>query len=149
MNHSLSFPLILLSAPIPCAIDEKGSTIPFPIQIKAIPAILSGKDVMAAAQSGTGKTARFTLPMVHRLAQGSGVKSNDVRALVLVPTGELAVQVGNSIETYGKYLDLKSGVVYGGVKINSQMMKPRSGVDTLVATPGRLLDLFRKNTLKF
>ena len=145
----MSFPSLGLSAPILRAVDEKGYTTPFPIQIKAIPAILSGKDVMAAAQTGTGKTAGFTLPMLQRLAHGPRVKSNHVRALVLAPTRELAVQVADSIETYGKYLNLKSGVVYGGVKINPQMMKLRSGIDTLVATPGRLLDLFRKNALKF
>ena len=145
----MSFSSLGLSTPILRAIDEKGYTTPFPIQIKAIPAILSGKDVMAAAQTGTGKTAGFTLPMLQRLAHGPRVKSNHVRALVLAPTRELAVQVSDSIETYGKYLNLKSGVVYGGVKINPQMMKLRSGVDTLVATPGRLLDLFRKNALKF
>ena len=145
----MSFPSLGLSAPILRAISEKGYTTPFPIQIKAIPAILTGKDVMAAAQTGTGKTAGFTLPMLQRLAHGPRVKSNHIRALVLAPTRELAVQVADSIETYGKHLSLKSGVVYGGVKINPQMMKLRSGVDILVATPGRLLDLFGKNAVKF
>ncbi len=145
----MSFSSLGLSAPILRAIDEKGYATPFPIQVKAIPAILSGKDVMAAAQTGTGKTAGFTLPLLQRLARGPRVKSNHIRALVLAPTRELAVQVAESIETYGKHLSLKSGVVYGGVKINPQMMKLRSGVDILIATPGRLLDLFRKNAVKF
>ncbi len=149
IHHSMSFPPLGLSAPILRAIDEKGYSTPFPIQVKAIPAILSGKDVMAAAQTGTGKTAGFTLPLLQRLTRGPRVKSNHIRVLVLVPTRELAVQVAESIATYGKYLRLKSGVVYGGVKINPQMMKLRSGVDLLVATPGRLLDLFRQNAVKF
>jgi ATP-dependent RNA helicase RhlE len=145
----MSFSSFGLSAPILRAVNEKGYSDPFPIQMKAIPAILSGKDVMAAAQTGTGKTAGFTLPMLQRLSEGSCVKSNHVRALVLAPTRELAVQVADSIETYGKHLSLKFGVVYGGVKINPQMMKLRSGVDILVATPGRLLDLFRQNAVNF
>ncbi len=149
VNHFMSFPSLGLSAPILRALSEKGYITPFPVQIKAIPAILSGKDVMAAAQTGTGKTAGFTLPMLQRLAHGPRVKSNHIRALVLAPTRELAAQVADSIETYGKHLSLTSGVVYGGVKINPQMMKLRSGVDILVATPGRLLDLFGKNAVKF
>ena len=149
VNYFMSFSSFGLSSSILRAVKEAGYTSAFPIQVKAIPAILSGKDVMAAAQTGTGKTAGFTLPMLQILARGARVKSNHIRALVLAPTRELAVQVNDSIETYGKYLDLKSGVVYGGVKINPQMMKLRSGVDILVATPGRLLDLFRKNAVKF
>lgn len=145
----MSFPSLGLSAPLLRAINEKGYTAPFPIQIKAIPAILSGKDVVAAAQTGTGKTAGFTLPVLQRLARGPRVKPNHIRALVLVPTRELAVQVTDSIEIYGKHLIVKSGVVYGGVKINPQMMKLRSGIDILVATPGRLLDLFGKHAVKF
>ena len=128
----MSFPFLGLSAPILRALSEKGYITPFPVQIKAIPVILSGKDVMAAAQTGTGKTAGFTLPMLQRLAHGPRVKSNHIRALVLAPTRELAVQVADSIETYGKHLSLTSGVVYGGVKINPQMMKLRNGVDILV-----------------
>jgi len=145
----MSFPSLGLSKPILRAIDEKGYTTPFPIQIKAIPVILSGKDVIAAAQTGTGKTAGFTLPLLQRLAQGQPVKSNHIRALVLAPTRELAAQVGESIATYGKHLPLTSAVVYGGVKINPQMMQLRGGIDILVATPGRLLDLFRQNAVKF
>jgi len=145
----MSFSSLGLSDPILHAIDEKGYSTPSPIQIKAIPAALSGKDVMAAAQTGTGKTASFALPLLQRLASGSKVKANHIRALVLTPTRELAVQVAESIATYGKHLSLKSGVVYGGVKINPQMMKLRGGIDVLVATPGRLLDLFSRNAVKF
>ncbi|MCJ7602022.1 MAG: DEAD/DEAH box helicase [Desulfobulbaceae bacterium] len=145
----MSFSSLGLSKPILRAIDEKGYSTPSPIQIKAIPAALSGKDVMAAAQTGTGKTASFTLPLLQRLAGGAKVKANHIRALVLTPTRELAVQVAESVATYGKHLSLKSGVVYGGVKINPQMMKLRGGVDVLVATPGRLLDLFSQNAVKF
>jgi ATP-dependent RNA helicase RhlE len=131
------------------AIDEKGYSEPSPIQVKAIPAVLSGKDVMAAAQTGTGKTASFTLPLLHRLTGGPKVKANHVRVLVLVPTRELAMQVAESVATYSKYLPLKSSVVYGGVKINPQMMRLRGGVHVLVATPGRLLDLFGQNAVQF
>ena len=104
---------------------------------------------MAAAETGTGKTAGFTLPLLHRLARGAKVRPNHIRVLVLTPTRELAMQVAESVATYGKYLSLKSAVVYGGVKINPQMMKLRGGVDVLVATPGRLLDLFDRNAVKF
>ncbi len=138
-----------LSQPLLRALAEKGYTAAFPIQVKAIPAVLSGKDVMAAAETGTGKTASFTLPLLQRLTGGEKVRANHVRILVLVPTRELAVQVGESVAHYGKYLSSKSGVVYGGVKINPQMMKLRGGLDVLVATPGRLLDLFSQNAVKF
>jgi len=148
-HQPYSFSSLGLSEPLLRAIAEKGYSTPSPIQAKAIPAALSGKDVMAAAQTGTGKTAGFTLPLLQRLAGGSKVKANHIRALVLAPTRELAVQVAESVATYGKHLSLKSGVVYGGVKINPQMMKLRAGVDVLVATPGRLLDLFNQNAVKF
>lgn len=145
----MSFTSLKLIKPILRVIDEEGYSVPTPIQQKAIPAILSGKDVMAAAQTGTGKTAGFTLPLLQRLASGSKVKSNHIRALILTPTRELAVQIAESVTIYSKYLSLKSTAVFGGVKINPQMMKLRSGVDVLVATPGRLLDLFDKNAVKF
>ena len=96
---------------------------------------------MAAAQTGTGKTAGFTLPILQLLSKGQPTKSNQVRTLILTPTRELAAQVQDSVSTYGKQLPLKSAVVFGGVKINPQMQKLRGGVDILVATPGRLLDL--------
>ncbi len=138
-----------LSEPILRAIEESKYATPSPIQIEAIPAVLAGQDVMAAAETGSGKTAGFTLPLLHRLAGGSKVRSNHIRALVLVPTRELALQVAKSVASYGKHLSLKSGVIYGGVKINPQMMKLRGGIDVLVATPGRLLDLFNQNAVKF
>ena len=145
----MSFSSLGLSELILRAVDESGYTEPTPTQIETIPVVLSGKDVLAAAQTGTGKTAGFTLPLLQRLAAGPKVKANHIRALVLTPTRELAVQVAESVATYGKHLPLKSGVVYGGVKINPQMMRLRSGVDVLVATPGRLMDLFRQNAVKF
>ena len=145
----MSFSSLGLSELILRAIDESGYTEPTPIQVETIPVVLSGKDVLAAAQTGTGKTAGFTLPLLQRLAAGPKVKANHIRTLVLTPTRELAVQVAESVATYGKHLPLKSGVVYGGVKINPQMMRLRSGVDVLVATPGRLMDLFRQNAVKF
>ena len=145
----MSFSSLGLSEPILRTLEDLDYFVPTPIQIKAIPAILSGRDVMAAAQTGTGKTAGFALPLLQRLAEGPKVRSNHIRALVLTPTRELAVQVSESVATYSKYLQLKSGVVYGGVKINPQMMKLRGGLDLLVATPGRLLDLFSQNAVKF
>ena len=104
---------------------------------------------MAAAQTGTGKTAGFTLPILQLLSKGVPTKSNQVRTLILTPTRELAAQVQDSVATYGKHLPLKSAVVFGGVKINPQMKKLRGGVDILVATPGRLLDLHSLNAVKF
>ncbi len=138
-----------LAEPLLRAVEEKGYTEPSPIQAQAIPAILEGRDVMGAAQTGTGKTAGFTLPLLQRLSVGTPVKSNCVRALVLAPTRELAAQVSESVDTYGKYMNLKSVVVYGGVKINPQMQSLRKGADILVATPGRLLDLYQQNAIKF
>ena len=145
----MSFSSLGLSELILRAVDESGYTEPTPIQVETIPVVLSGKDVLAAAQTGTGKTAGFSLPLLQRLAAGPRVKANHIRTLVLTPTRELAVQVAESVATYGKHLPLKSGVVYGGVKINPQMMRLRSGIDVLVATPGRLMDLFRQNAVKF
>ncbi len=145
----MSFASLGLLAPLVRAVEEKGYTTPSPIQLEAIPAVLSGRDVMAAAQTGTGKTAGFTLPLLQRLDNGKRVSANNVRALVLTPTRELAAQVHDSVVQYGKHLPLRSAVVFGGVKINPQMMKLRRGVDILVATPGRLMDLFEQNAVKF
>ncbi len=130
-------------------IKEKGYSTPTPIQQQAIPVVLKGKDVMAAAQTGTGKTASFALPILDLLSNGDKVQSNQVRALILTPTRELAAQVAASVTLYGENLSLHSAVVFGGVKINPQMMKLRRGVDILVATPGRLLDLYQQNAVKF
>ncbi|OOZ40430.1 ATP-dependent RNA helicase RhlE [Solemya pervernicosa gill symbiont] len=137
----MSFDSLGLSAEIVRAVTENGYTEATPVQKQAIPIILAGKDIMAGAQTGTGKTAGFTLPMLQRLteeAQGKGQRP--VRALVLTPTRELAAQVHESVVTYGKHLPLRSAVIFGGVKINPQIEKLRRGVDILVATPGRLLD---------
>ncbi len=130
-----------LSQDILRSIEDKGYQTPSPVQAEAIPAVLTGKDVMAAAQTGTGKTAGFTLPILHKLQQREGVRGCPIRALVLTPTRELAAQVQESIETYGKHLSLRSLVVFGGVNIRPQIKELRKGVDILVATPGRLLDL--------
>lgn len=145
----MSFSSLGLSEPLLRAIEAKGYFAPFPVQAKVIPAILSGRDIMAAAETGTGKTAGFALPLLQRLSRGPKVRANHIRILVLTPTRELAVQVAESVALYGRHLSLKSGVVYGGVKINPQMMKLRGGLDVLVATPGRLLDLFSQNAVNF
>ncbi|PFG57787.1 ATP-dependent RNA helicase RhlE [Vibrio sp. ES.051] len=145
----MGFTSLGLSAPILKAIQEKGYDTPSPIQAQAIPAILEGKDVMAAAQTGTGKTAGFTLPILERLSNGPRVRSNQVRTLILTPTRELAAQVQESVSMYGRHLPLTSAVVFGGVKINPQMQRLRKGADVLVATPGRLMDLFNQNAVKF
>ncbi len=145
----MSFAELGLCAPILEAVAQKGYDTPSPIQQQAIPAVIQGKDVMAAAQTGTGKTAGFTLPLLERLSKGQRAGANQARALVLTPTRELAAQVGESVRDYGRNLPLSSAVVFGGVKINPQMMKLRKGVDVLVATPGRLLDLYHQNAVKF
>ena len=145
----MSFTSLGLSAPILDAIAEQGYDTPSPIQSQAIPAVLQGKDVMAAAQTGTGKTAGFTLPILELLSKGQRAQANQARTLILTPTRELAAQVEKSVETYGKNLPLRSTVVFGGVKINPQMIKLRKGVDILVATPGRLLDLYNQNAVRF
>ena len=145
----MSFESLGLSAELLRALGEQGYTTPTPIQQQAIPVILQGRDVLAAAQTGTGKTAGFTLPMLQRLAVSdpAGRRPKQPRALVLVPTRELAAQVGESVATYGRHLDLKSTVIFGGVKINPQISALRQGVDVLVATPGRLLDHVQQRTL--
>jgi ATP-dependent RNA helicase RhlE len=145
----MTFETLGLSDELLRAVRATGYTSPTPIQAQAIPAILEGKDVMGAAQTGTGKTAGFTLPLLQRLSNKPPIKSNRARALVLTPTRELAAQVQDSVSTYGKYLHLRSAVVFGGVNINPQMMKLRRGIDVLVATPGRLLDLHQQNAIRF
>jgi ATP-dependent RNA helicase RhlE len=132
------------------AVTAQGYDTPTPIQAKAIPAVLEHHDLLAAAQTGTGKTAGFTLPILQNLLESKHVvRSNQVRALVLTPTRELAAQVLESVENYSQFLDTKAACVFGGVKINPQMIKLRKGVDVLVATPGRLLDLHQQNAVKF
>ena len=130
------------------AIKEEGYTTPTPIQTKAIPVILSKKDVLAAAQTGTGKTAGFTLPLLELLNKNySKDKKSVVKALILTPTRELATQVAQSVEVYGKYLPFKSAVIFGGVGINPQKAILKKGVDIITATPGRLLDLVSQDCL--
>lgn len=145
----MGFTSLGLSAPILKAIEEKGYNTPSPIQLQAIPAVLAGKDVMAAAQTGTGKTAGFTLPILELLAKGPKVRANQVRALILTPTRELAAQIQDNVRIYGRHLPLSSAVVFGGVKINPQMQRMCKGADILVATPGRLMDLYNQNAVKF
>ncbi|MCG7897575.1 MAG: ATP-dependent RNA helicase RhlE [Candidatus Thiodiazotropha weberae] len=144
----MSFDSLGLSTDLLRAVGEQGYTEPTPIQRKAIPVILAGKDVMAGAQTGTGKTAGFTLPLLQRLADKPITKGKrPVRALVLTPTRELAAQVGESVDTYGRHTSLRSTVIFGGVKINPQIAKLRQGVDILIATPGRLLDHASQGTV--
>ncbi len=147
----MSFASLGLSEEIVRAVSERGYTEPTPIQAQAIPAVLSGGDLLAGAQTGTGKTAGFTLPILHRLSdksiKGPSEGRPPVRALILTPTRELAAQVEESVREYGKYLKLNSMVMFGGVNINPQIARLRSRVDILVATPGRLLDHIGQRTL--
>ncbi len=147
----MSFSTLGLRSELVKAVSDQGYTDPSPIQAKAIPPVIEGRDVMAAAQTGTGKTAGFSLPLLHNLTREGApkVKPNHIRALVLTPTRELAAQVADSVAFNRKYLNVSSLVVFGGVKINPQMQKLRKGVDVLVATPGRLLDLYQQNAVKF
>ena len=145
----MTFDELGLSAPLLRAIDEKGYRQPSPIQAAAIPAVLSGRDLMAAAQTGPGKTAGFTLPILELLHAKGVAHPHRIRALVLTPTRELAAQVAESIATYGAHLPFKSTVVFGGVKPNPQIAALRKGIDILVATPGRLLDLCQQGEVKF
>ena len=138
----MSFASLGLAAELVRAVEEAGYTVPTPIQTQAIPAVLSGGDLLAGAQTGTGKTAGFTLPMLQRLeaSKGGALGRGVVRALVLTPTRELAAQVEESVRTYGRFLKLSSMVMFGGVGAGPQADRLRKGVDILVATPGRLLD---------
>ncbi|MFQ5949194.1 MAG: DEAD/DEAH box helicase [Nitrospiria bacterium] len=142
----MSFESLGLAPEIIQALKSRGYKTPTPIQSQAIPAILNGKDLIGCAQTGTGKTAGFTLPMLHRLREG---RSPSLRALVLAPTRELAAQVDESIRIYGRHLRLRTAVVYGGVGIRPQKEALRRGIDILVATPGRLLDHLRQGHLSF
>jgi ATP-dependent RNA helicase RhlE len=145
----MPFTQLGLCLPIVDAITEQGYTHPTAIQHQAIPAILSGKDVLATAQTGTGKTAAFVLPILERFNQPRTLRGKRVRALILTPTRELAVQVSRSIEQYSKYLNLSTYAVYGGVDTDAQKQRLIDGVDILVATPGRLLDLAHQRALHF
>ncbi|WP_018605481.1 DEAD/DEAH box helicase [Uliginosibacterium gangwonense] len=134
------------------AVDEAGYTEPTPIQQQAIPVVLAGHDMMGGAQTGTGKTASFTLPLLQRLAPHASASTSParhpVRALILAPTRELAVQVQESVQTYSKYLPLRSTCIYGGVDMNSQIAELRRGIEIVVATPGRLLDHVQQKTIQ-
>ena len=145
----MSFESLGLSAELLRALSEEGYTHPTAIQKEAIPVVLEGRDVLAAAQTGTGKTAGFTLPLLQRLSAPGESKNNpnQPRALILTPTRELAAQVAESVTTYGRHLNQTSSVIFGGVKINPQIAALRKGVDILIATPGRLLDHVQQRTL--
>lgn len=136
----MSFDKLGLRAELLKAVKDKGYTTPTPIQVMAIPAILGGRDILARAQTGTGKTDAFALPLVEILSQKNG-SGRSPRALILTPTRELALQVGESIQAYARRISIRCTVVYGGVRINPQIDRLRRGIDILVATPGRLLDL--------
>jgi len=143
----MSFISLGLSNALLKAVSKQGYTEPSPIQQKAIPLILEGKDILASAQTGTGKTAGFTLPMLQKLAQGQRLRNRPIRALVLTPTRELAAQVHNSVKVYSEFLDIRSAVIFGGVNQRPQVATIRNGVDILIATPGRLLDLQNQGLL--
>ena len=144
----MSFTTLGLCDPILKAIEEQGYTTPTPVQKQAIPIILEKRDILAGAQTGTGKTAGFTLPLLELLTHRKrATKKHQISALILTPTRELAAQVGESVELYGKYLPFKSTVIFGGVGINPQKSILRKGVDIVIATPGRLLDLISQDAL--
>jgi ATP-dependent RNA helicase RhlE len=147
----MNFEELNLAPAIVKAVLEQGYETPTAIQAQAIPVILEGHDLLGGAQTGTGKTAAFVLPMLHKLSQGQTSKNKfgglGIRALVLTPTRELAAQVEESVQTYGKYLEMSSTVIFGGVGMNPQISRVKKGVDVLVATPGRLLDLLQQGVL--
>ncbi len=147
----MNFDELKLAPAILKAVHEQGYETPTPIQAQAIPAVLDGKDLLGGAQTGTGKTAAFMLPILHRLSMSRSAQNkfggNGIRALILTPTRELAAQVEESAREYGKYLQLTSTVIFGGVGMNPQITKVKKGVDILVATPGRLLDLLQQGVL--
>ena len=143
----MSFQSLGLSEALLKAVSKKGYTTPSPIQQKAIPSILEGKDVLASAQTGTGKTAGFTLPLLHLLSENPKQKFRPIRALILTPTRELAAQVYANVREYSEYLNLRSTVIFGGVNQKPQVATIRQGIDILVATPGRLLDLQNQGLL--
>ncbi len=145
----MSFTDLGLTPLILKAIAEQGYKSPSPIQAKAIPSIMEGHDLMAAAQTGTGKTAAFTLPILHKLAKSNNAAKKQIRTLILTPTRELAAQIDASVKSYGKHLNISSSVVFGGVNANPQIKALADGVDVLTATPGRLLDLYQQKAMRF
>ncbi|NEZ03926.1 DEAD/DEAH box helicase [Wenzhouxiangella sp. XN201] len=142
----MNFDSLGLKAELLRAVSEQGYTKPTPVQIKAIPVILEGRDIMASAQTGTGKTAAFTLPLLHRLSERGGHQKQP-RALILAPTRELAAQVNENLRAYGRHVQLRSLEIFGGVNINPQITKLQRGIDVLVATPGRLIDHMQRGTV--
>lgn len=145
----MNFESLNLIQPLLRAIGKQGYESPSSIQTQTIPIILKGSDLLASAQTGTGKTAAFTLPLLQRLNEKPSAKANRVLALILAPTRELAAQIYDSIVEYGQYLKLRAAVVYGGVKIHQQILSLNNGTEILVATPGRLLDLYNQGVIRF
>ena len=148
MVHSPSFAHLGLSEPILRALKGEGYTIPTPIQAQAIPPVMAHRDVLGCAQTGTGKTAAFALPILHRLAAKPTQGPRRIRALILSPTRELTSQIGESFSTYGKHMDLRGMVIFGGVSQQRQEQVLRGGIDLLIATPGRLLDLMNQGIVE-
>jgi ATP-dependent RNA helicase RhlE len=145
----MSFDTLGLCDALLHTVAEQGYTIPTPIQLEAIPVILSQRDTVAIAQTGTGKTAAFTLPIVHLLAKTQDSKKHLLRALIITPTRELAAQVEKSVQNYSQQLNIRSTAVYGGVRIEPQIALLQEGLDVLVATPGRLIDLYKQKAVNF
>jgi ATP-dependent RNA helicase RhlE len=145
----MSFDALGLCDELLKAVAEKGYTLPSAIQVEAIPAVLSGRDIMAVANTGTGKTAGFTLPMVQLLSGGSSSQAKCIRALVITPTRELAAQVAQSVQDYSRHMNIRSAAVFGGVRIEPQVFQLQSGLDVLIATPGRLIDLYNQQAINF
>ncbi|GEQ86005.1 ATP-dependent RNA helicase RhlE [Patiriisocius marinistellae] len=145
----MSFKKLGLSDALLKAISKKGYTTPSPIQEKAIPKILEGRDVLASAQTGTGKTAGFTLPMLEKMIVSPSLHKRPIRALILTPTRELAAQILDDVKAYSQFIDIRSMVIFGGVNANPQIRTLKQGVDVLVATPGRLLDLHNQGYISF
>ena len=139
----MTFKDLNITEPILKAIEEKGYTSPTPIQVKAIPAALTGKDILGCAQTGTGKTAAFAIPIIQHLQAGKE-RDKSIKALILTPTRELALQISECIDDYAKYTQVRHGVIFGGVNQRAQVNMLHKGVDILVATPGRLLDLMNQ-----
>ena len=151
-NENTDFPAFAatgLTKPILKSLKVLGYSKPTAIQEQTIASVLAGRDILGTAQTGTGKTAAFMLPLLEILSKQNKASSNRIRALILVPTRELAAQVYESTVNYSRYLNIRSTVAYGGIKINPQMIRLSRGVEILVATPGRLLDLYRKNAVQF
>jgi len=145
MNKEITFKDLKLIEPIQRAVDKQGYTIPTPIQAQSIPGLLEGKDLIGIAQTGTGKTASFAIPILQRMTR---TRPREIKTLVLAPTRELAAQIGASFESYGRFLDFKQTVIFGGVSQVPQVRAIKSGVDIVVATPGRLLDLLNQRKIR-